>query len=69
MFCFMPYETIYFLTFSQVFECRLQYLRIFTIILAGAGDKKAIEDKADKVRSIHLVSMRQFERYVICSLL
>jgi len=40
-----------------------------TIILAGAGDKKAIEDKADKVRSIHLVSMRQFERYVICSLL
>jgi hypothetical protein len=40
-----------------------------TIILAGTGDKKAIEDKADKVRSIHLVSMRQFERYVICSLL
>lgn len=31
-----------------------------TVILDGAGDKKAIEERADQVHFINIVSMRQF---------
>jgi len=38
-----------------------------TVILDGAGDKKAIEERAEHVRFICLVSMRQFGHHVIFS--
>ena len=38
-----------------------------TVILDGAGDKKAIEERAEHVRFICLVSMRQFGHHVTFS--
>ena len=60
-------RTISFSLLSELFEMQVTISKDDTVILDGAGDKKAIEERAEHVRFICLVSMRQFGHHVTFS--